>query len=216
MLLPLIKKVGKPLIRSLIISNISLLIYKFSYSQQPHAFNDSILLRRELDSVLAKHGLKTKGFVINVISLDQRGGQTAYSITNNYYYGDTTSDVTNFGCDTITEGGKKWVYVYPKKGVWQNPFIGLDTLTFRDYIFDPGIGTVVTVPGFSVLLPNDTVNHGVFITIPSGVCSRNTPLRVAVLKENGFFIFGDFTDFDKFYLYSKGKGIYFPATKTKQ
>jgi hypothetical protein len=41
-------------------------------------------LQKELDAVLAKHGLKSTGFNITVISTNQSGGQTAYSITNNY------------------------------------------------------------------------------------------------------------------------------------
>lgn len=56
-----------------------------SFSQIKKSFDDSALLKKEIDSVLRKHGLKSKGFSINVISLDQKGGQTAYAITNNYY-----------------------------------------------------------------------------------------------------------------------------------
>jgi hypothetical protein len=55
------------------------------YSQSKNKFNDSVMLKKEIDSVLAKHGLKSKGFAINVISINQKAGQTAYSITNNYY-----------------------------------------------------------------------------------------------------------------------------------
>jgi predicted RNA binding protein YcfA (HicA-like mRNA interferase family) len=40
---------------------------------------------KEIDSVLAKYGLKSKGFKIDVVSINQSGGQNAFSITNNYY-----------------------------------------------------------------------------------------------------------------------------------
>src|SRR6185437_3243601 len=80
----IIKKVVKLLVLSLITG--SLIFYsKISFCQTKKYFNDSLLLKKEIDSVLAKHGLKSRGFTINVISLNQKGGQTAYSITNNYY-----------------------------------------------------------------------------------------------------------------------------------
>lgn len=62
-----------------------LLITSNTYAQSKTKPVDSVLLKKKIDAVLAKHGLKSKGFVINVISTNQKGGQTAYSITNNYY-----------------------------------------------------------------------------------------------------------------------------------
>jgi hypothetical protein len=84
MLRPLINKVVKLQVRLLI--TISGFLFSSSvYCQKQNQFPDSVKLKREIDSVLAKYGLKSKGFAINVISLSQKGGQTAYSITNNYY-----------------------------------------------------------------------------------------------------------------------------------
>lgn len=85
MLNPLIKRVAK-LVGILLIIN-SFLFNNYCYSQVKKKFADSTLLKKEIDAVLAKHGLKSTGFSINVISINQKGGQTAYSITNNYYTG---------------------------------------------------------------------------------------------------------------------------------
>jgi hypothetical protein len=93
MLHPIIKKAVKPLVLLLIINSLNSFSQK-SYSQVKKNFTDSTLLKKEIDNLLAKHGLKSTGFSINVISVNQKGGQTAYSITNNYY-GLKPREVTN-------------------------------------------------------------------------------------------------------------------------
>ena len=76
-------KVLTILITTLLINLLVLSSY-VSYSQQKI---DSSVLTKELDSVLAKHGLKSNGFVVNVISINAAGNsQTAYSITNTNNY----------------------------------------------------------------------------------------------------------------------------------
>jgi hypothetical protein len=164
-----------------------------------------------LDAVLAKYGLKSKGFAVNVISINQKGGQTAYSITNNFF-GDTVKSATNFGFEIVTEGNVDWIYVYPKKGVWQSPFVGLDSVAMGDYIYDPGIGVTTTVHGLSLTLENDTTVHPMLLFIPQGVSSKNNPLKVGVRKKDGFFMFGDFNDDEKHYIFHKGKVVAIPNT----
>lgn len=46
---------------------------------------DSISFKKDLEKLLTKYGLQTAGYQINVQSDNQRGGQTAFTITNNNY-----------------------------------------------------------------------------------------------------------------------------------
>lgn len=74
-----------------------LLITINAFCQNPKKPLDSIALKKELDAVLAKYGLKSTGFAVNVISLNQKGGQNAYSITNNYYQNITVTQQPELG-----------------------------------------------------------------------------------------------------------------------
>ncbi len=90
-----------------------------AYSQKKFIKVDSLKLKEELDAVLFKYGLKSSGFAINVVSLNQKGGQTAYSITNNYY--------NNYGIipRKVTEEEFKYImYYFPNKNV---------SISFRAY-----------------------------------------------------------------------------------
>ncbi|MBU7570147.1 MAG: hypothetical protein KAF41_05790 [Flavobacterium sp.] len=167
-------------------------------------------MKKEIDSVLAKYGLKSKGFSINVISLNQTGGQTAYSITNNFY-GDTVRAGTNYGFDTLTEGGVKYLYFYPRKGTWQTPFVGYDSI-LNDIVFHPGVGVS---GGSRESIPFNNPINGVLqktmIITSASVCSRTMPLKVGILKPSTYVIFGDFADPEKVYFYQFGKVIHTPT-----
>lgn len=191
-----------------------LLITINAFSQDKSKFKDSALLKKELDSVLAKYGLKTKGFLINVISVNQQGGQTAYSITNNYY-GDTTNIETNYGLDTVNEGGIKYIYVYPKKGVWQTPFIGLDSARSGDYIYDPGVGLITFMHGLSFTPSKDSAYRPMVLYFRQGNCSKSLPMKIGLINKKGFFLFGDFAESDKVYFYFKGSVIHAPFDSEK-
>ena len=80
---------------ALLLITLNSFFYNSAYSQKQPIFTDTFTLRKEIDSVLAKHGLKTKSFDINVVSFNQRGGQVAYSITNNYQYHNDMIDMPN-------------------------------------------------------------------------------------------------------------------------
>ena len=76
---PEIKVAAKLLLKSLIIS--SFLTTPFvSYSQ------DTANLRKEISVLLKKYGLSNAGFELKVNSNNQKGGQTAFVINNNYNY----------------------------------------------------------------------------------------------------------------------------------
>ncbi|MDF2192570.1 hypothetical protein [Paraflavitalea sp. CAU 1676] len=206
MLHRLIRKGGKPLGILLIISTLC----NTSFCQKQSAHIDSVSLKKEIDSVLARYGLKSKGFVINVISLNQKGGQTAYSITNNFY-GDTVRSEKNYGFDTLTEAGVKYLYVYLRRGTWQSPFVGYDSL-LNDISFDPGIGVSATSHS-SILFnnPNYGTLHKTMWTFSSHVCSRTLPLKIGPLKPGAFVIFGDYADPEKIYFYQNGKVTHTPT-----
>ncbi|HMG83083.1 MAG TPA: hypothetical protein VK559_08605 [Ferruginibacter sp.] len=69
-----------------------LLISNISYSQLLSS-RDSINFKHDFDKLLAKYGLKSDGYFINVKSTSQSGGQTAgilFNINNNYANSETT------------------------------------------------------------------------------------------------------------------------------
>jgi len=185
-------------------------LWETSFCQNQPTHIDSVSLKREIDSVLARYGLKSKGFVINVFSLNQKGGQTAYSITNNFY-GDSVRAEKNFGFDTLTEGGVKYLYVFPRRGTWVSPFVGYDSV-LRDVSFDPGIG--VSASSHESILFKNPVNgtlHKTMWIFTSHVCSRTLPLRIGLLRPAAFVIFGDYADPEKIYFYQNGKITHTPT-----
>jgi hypothetical protein len=206
---PLIRKAVKLLAVLLIIS----FFCNSSFAQTPKTL-DSVSLKKELDAVLAKYGLKTKGFAVNVISVNQKGGQTAYTITNNYY-GDTTKIEANYGFDSVIHDGIKYIYVYPKKGVWQSPFIGLDSARTEDYIYDVGVGLGVIMHGLSFTPSEDSSYRNMLLFFRQGNCSKTLPMKVGLRNKNGFFLFGDFAESNKVYFYFKGQIFYAPFDSDK-
>ncbi|MDQ2720695.1 MAG: hypothetical protein M3Z26_13180 [Bacteroidota bacterium] len=160
-----------------------------------------MLLKKEIDSILAKHGLKSKGFSINVISVNQQGGQTAYSITNNYYNDPNyISDSINYTIRTVIKDSVKYIYFYPKKGVWTNPFIFYESVA----------GTKTTSLQGMIKMMNLTFTFGnlkvPFMGISSeSPCSANSPIYIILKRnENILIAFGDYSSNTKSYLYEGG------------
>jgi len=54
-------------------------------SSQILSKQDSVNFKKDLERLLQKYGLQSAGYQINVQSNSQRGGQTAFTITNNNY-----------------------------------------------------------------------------------------------------------------------------------
>src|SRR5205085_1936295 len=81
------KKVDKQQMKSLIISIPLLLFCYISFSQTK--VSDTVAFKKDFEQLLKKYGIVSKGYSINVTSINQKGGQTAFVITNNYL-GDTT------------------------------------------------------------------------------------------------------------------------------
>jgi hypothetical protein len=202
----LIKGVAKLLNKSLIIS---LLVIPCSLSVMGQALSpkDSIRFKKDFEALLLKYHIKNKGYTINVQSMNQKGGQTAFIINNNNYYGDSVLSSENFGFTIDTTDGKYAIAVYPKKGIWVNPYIGIDT---SDYFggtvsYSTGVGVGTNISGITFKL--DSTTHDLVFLIREGSCSRNVPMivRVSKSKKNYFFTFGDYADDNKSYLMQNGK-----------
>jgi hypothetical protein len=76
--------VGK-LQKKLLIITISFFLFSFNIHSQVFPRQDSINFKNDLEKLLSKYGLQSAGYQINVQSNNQRGGQTAFTITNNNY-----------------------------------------------------------------------------------------------------------------------------------
>jgi hypothetical protein len=193
----------------LLISNALLLLSINSFAQKKLTRLDSITLKRDLDRVLAKYGLKSKGFSINVTSINQKGGQTAYSITNNYnYYRDLNyvPDSVNFIYEVYNRGSQRFFSVYPKYGIWNVPlFMHDSTKPYNAFL----TGTMFDVP------PRDFFNMGIkhilFGRKGGFPISKTSKLIVQMTDDpEEFFVFGDFSDPEKTYVYLKGRVIWTP------
>lgn len=71
--------------KKLLIIKISLFLFSFASNSQILSKQDSINFKNDLEKLLTKYGLKDVGYQINVQSNNQRGGQTAFIINNNYF-----------------------------------------------------------------------------------------------------------------------------------
>ena len=192
-----------------------ILISITSYSQKKFAHKltkvDSATLKIEIDKVLSKYGLKSKGFNINVISLDQKGGQTAYSITNNYYK-DTAyiEDSVNFDYTFEKQSNNTILYVYPKYGVWHEPFVYHDSSIHEQLILMSG--SVTPLPtGLSLSLENG-IKYQMVGDKCSSIISKNSPLVLRLLPDyiNAIYIFGDNSNEKKSYELINEKIIWKP------
>jgi len=76
---PKIKTTPKLFLKSLLIIGAFLASF-VSYSQ------DTASLRKEISGLLKKYGFSNAGFELKVNSNNQKGGQTAFVINNNYNY----------------------------------------------------------------------------------------------------------------------------------
>lgn len=199
MLNPTIKKGGKLLERLLIIS--LFLLSNNTYSQSQRSFDDSLFLKKEIDSVLAKHGLKSKGFSINVVSVNQQGGQTAYTITNNYYNDPNyIADSINYSFKVKIVDSLKYIYFFPKKGVWTNPFIVYESLDGEKETSLQGMVHILN----SVWEYNNLKIPLIGLSSDSP-CSENQPMYIILKKNENLIIgFGDYSSKSRTYFYLNG------------
>ena len=161
-----------------------------------------MLLKKEIDSLLLKHGLKSKGFAINVFSINQKGGQTAYLITNNYFTDPNyIADSINYETKVVIKDSLKYIYFFPKKGVWTNPFISYESDAGNRTTSLQGMMKDITGSfDFGRLKVSFT---GATTESP---CSKNSPIYIILKKDEEILIFfGDYSTNTKTYLYEDGE-----------
>lgn len=208
MLSHLINEAGKLPIRLSIISFFLLFAVANSYSQSKAT--DTAAFKKEFEKLLLKYGITGKGYAINVTSINQAGGQTAFMISNNYYH-DSVLDATNFEFsikdDILT--------VYPKRGIWTSAFASTDSLKANRRFIDPGVGVSASIHGTSIIIDGKIIPCAGIIR--SSPCSKRFPMEIKMLKDDPdqFYIFGDMQEDNKIYLYHNGKVIWFPMKENK-
>jgi hypothetical protein len=118
---------------------IKLLIISIFLSLASHSQNitDTSSLKKDFEKLLKKYGIKNTGYMISVNSINQKGGQTALVINNNYF-GDTLSEKNNIFYFFDTIGSKVSLYVAPNKGIWTSPFVLTDTTKVNQNVYDFG------------------------------------------------------------------------------
>jgi hypothetical protein len=184
-----------------------LIISTASFSQKKNTKVDSAVLKKELDAVLSKYGLKTKGFAINVISINQKGGQTAYSITNNFYRDSSyIPDSVNYNFKISTYKEQHFLVVWPKYEVWHQPFV----------LYDSTKGNKSQWSGMQQILSGIKLMYNGKIFTMSGKklfepISKNSPLFINIDSDpTGVFAFGDFSNEKKAYIFFKGEITWLP------
>lgn len=84
-----------------------LLLSSFNLLAQNISKQDSAAFKKDFEQLLKKYGFKSKGYSVNITSINQKGGQTAFIINNNYL-GDTSQrHLTDKELTTILDQIKK-------------------------------------------------------------------------------------------------------------
>lgn len=206
------KVVVKQQVKSIISICLTSLLCNLCFAQTKGI--DSVAFKNDFEKLLSRYGLNNENYLISVTSYNQKGGQTAFIINNNYY-GDPSGDSSNVHFEIITEGGVPILYVSPKNGSWVAPFVMADSVRAMRPFFDPGAGLVRYFGG---LMFTDTITkkqYALFGSIPNGSASRSFPLRITLTKDdpNEFFIFGDFDNINKTYYYKNRKVSWCPRPR---
>jgi len=205
MLNQLINRVGKLQKKLLIIINFLALTF---ITAAQNTSTDTAAFKKDFEDLLRKYGIKSKGYQINVTSINQKGGQTALIINNNYF-SDTLTAKNNFGFWIDTINNQKILICGPNKGVWITPFFAMDSIKYKTRAYDPGIGLVTSIHGIYATIDNK--EYSLAAVASNNSCSRMFPMKIylSALTAEDFFLFGDLQDPLKTYLYTKGEVWYF-------
>jgi hypothetical protein len=207
MLSHIVKRVVKLQIKLLIINSVIFC----SISSSAQKITDTTGFKKDFEQLLKRYGINSKGYLINVTSINQKGGQTALVITNNYFR-DTVLNETNFEFQIDTQGNQKTLIVFPKTGIWTSPFVLADSIKANRRFFDPGIGVVTSISGIEVLFEGKT--YSMIGAAQSTPCSKRFPIYIYLNPDDPdeIFLLGDFQDSNKSYLFHKGKVIWIPGS----
>lgn len=198
---------GDKLQIKLLIISIGVLFYFDCFSQKLVRY-DTVGFKKDFEQLLKKYRIQSKGYSVNVISINQKGGQNALVINNNFF-SDSSLDSSNYNFKVIHEENQSYLIVSPKKGVWNSPVVFTDSLSATRSFFDPGVGFSSIIRDISVEIEGR--HYKLIGKTKSSVCSKNFPLTINLSKDIGeFYIFGDIQDNRKLYLYKNGRVLWFP------
>lgn len=200
-----IKMGAKLLITLLIITNFNI--------NTTFAQSDSIKIKKKVSELLKKHGYNS--FQLNINSYNQSGGQTAFSITNNYTYVDPNycPDSINFIC-TIIDSVTYTFMISPKFGSWQATFVVLPNQFSPSYNLDGDNLILKDCTGDGIASARKinmglfSYNNKIFKSMYDAVifpCTKSMPLCFTASQKNIIFKFGDSFDENKNYIYDSGK-----------
>lgn len=130
-----------------------------------------------------------------------QGGQTAYTITNNYYNDPNyIPDSVNYSTKTIVRDSLKYIYFFPKKGVWINPFIVTDSLSGNKNTSLQGM-----IKELHLTFSKENLKIPLIGISSDSPCSANSPMYIILKKnENVLILFGDYSSNSRSYLYMDG------------
>lgn len=194
--------------KKLLITIVNLFLFiSISYAQK--SVTDTLAFKKDFELLLKKYGIKSSGYLINVTSINQKGGQTAFVINNNYFGDTTLTGKNNFGFSIDSVDNQRILFCGPLKGTWITPFVAMDSAKFRNGAYDPGIGLITSISGISATV--DGKEYSLMAIASNNSCSQMFPMRIylAALSSDDFIIFGDLHDPLKTYIYKKGEVWYF-------
>ncbi|UEG49264.1 hypothetical protein LK994_11540 [Ferruginibacter lapsinanis] len=203
-----IKVVGK--LQKILIIIVSFFLSCISNSQsQTLSPKDSINFKKDFENLLSKYKIDNSAYQINVQSNNQKGGQTAFIINNNYY-GDPSiiPDSINYTYSVTLENGKLILNVSPRGQTWEKPLIGYDTLYKRtknkvNYLSAQS-------SSYYASLPIDKIKTSLYSWIFDLPCTNKKSIKIDISENpNQFIYFGDANNTKKRYLYRNGKVVWY-------
>ena len=152
------------------------------------AQSDSAGLKKEIIELLKKHGYSS--FQINVNSYNQKGGQTAFSITNNYLDPNYCADSINYELRFYYKKNK--FVVNPKKGTWSDLFAICPDTFFSDaqnlLTNCDGDETEISSTGNAIVSYMGSKYKCIVKSIRGSDCSYGLPYCIPSELKNSFFI----------------------------
>lgn len=169
--------------------------------------SDSAELKKELLDVLKRRGYNS--FQININSYNQKGGQTAFSITNNYFDPNFCPDSSNYELRIDYENSK--FVINPKKGMWSELFVICpDSFWTNSHTLlkDCNDNMEISAVGTGVVSHGGRTYQCVVKALSGAGCSYGRPYCIPLSLKTGFFIFGECpkcNNHEKWYVYDNGK-----------
>lgn len=173
--------------------------------------SDSTKLTKRIIKLLRENGYKNVLFDLRII---QKGSKNIY-ITNNNYYLDSVNGIS--GKDNIAWKFDSFrhhygVYVWPKKGKWEMPYIAVPDF----YIVNGQNPILENYTGASRIVMYKQKRYVCSNVLLNRVCNSNIPMFIPLEYPYSQIFFGDVSDSSKNYLYDFGDIEYRPSVTSVQ